>query len=130
MADPNSPYLAYLRQVAENAKWVCSVCEGALLLARAGLLDGHTVATHRRFVDCLRRFPAIKIADDHPRFFVSGNRVTGGGISAGLDESLQLIALLFDRETAAEVQLANQYFPIPPVAGKIPFETPACMVQW
>ena len=46
MSDPASPYLAYLRQVAKDARWVCSVCEGALLLARAGLLDGHKATTH------------------------------------------------------------------------------------
>lgn len=42
MRDPHSAYFAYLRKVAANAKWVCSVCEGALLLARAGLLDATT----------------------------------------------------------------------------------------
>jgi transcriptional regulator GlxA family with amidase domain len=61
MKDPNSPYLQYLRQVAPGAKWVCSVCEGALLLARAGLLDGHAAATHWRFVECLQRFRAITV---------------------------------------------------------------------
>ena len=51
MRDPNGPYFQYLRQVAANAKWVCSVCEGALLLARAGLLDGHAATTHWYFVE-------------------------------------------------------------------------------
>src|SRR5690242_6104159 len=46
MRDPKSPYLQYLRQIAASATWVCSVCEGALLLARAGLLDGHEATTH------------------------------------------------------------------------------------
>ena len=46
MSNSASPYLAYLRQVAKDAKWVCSVCEGALLLARAGLLDGQKATTH------------------------------------------------------------------------------------
>jgi transcriptional regulator GlxA family with amidase domain len=130
MADPASPYLAYLRQVAREAKWVCSVCEGALLLARAGLLDGHEVTTHWAFVDCLHRFPEITVAPGHPRFVVSGNRLTGGGISSGLDEALKLIALLFDEQTATQAQVTTQYFPIPPVAGSIPPNPPACMVQW
>ncbi len=129
MSDPASSYLAYLRQVAVNAKWVCSVCEGALLLARAGLLDGHKATTHWAFVDCLRRFPAIKVARGHPRFVESGNRLTGGGISSGLDEALNLIARLFNDKTATEVQVTTQYFPVPPVGGKIP-RTPACMVHW
>ncbi|RWA69334.1 MAG: DJ-1/PfpI family protein [Mesorhizobium sp.] len=130
MSDPASPYLAYLRQIANDAKWVCSVCEGALLLARAGLLDGHKATTHWAFVDCLRRFPAIEVARGHPRFVESGNRLTGGGISSGLDEALHLISRLFGDQTAVEVQITTQYFPVPPIAGKIPSELPTCMVQW
>jgi len=129
MSDPASPYLAYLRQVAPGAKWVCSVCEGALLLARAGLLDGHKATTHWAFVNCLRSFPAIDVAPDNPRFVVSGNRLTGGGISSGLDESLKLISLLFGDETAASVQTVTQYFPKPPVDGSIPPAEP-CKLQW
>lgn len=130
MSDPASPYIAYLKQVAATATWVCSVCEGALLLARAGLLDGHLVTTHWAFVECLRRFPAIEVAPDNPRFVVSGNRLTGGGISSGLDEALQLITLLFDAQTATSVQVTTQYFPVPPVSGTIPSPPPACPVQW
>jgi len=61
MSDPGSPYLAYLRQVAEDATWVCSVCEGALLLAQAGLLDGHRATTHWAFIACLQRFCEIDV---------------------------------------------------------------------
>lgn len=128
MSDPASPYLAYLRQVAANAQWVCSVCEGALLLARAGLLDGHKATTHWAFVNCLKSFP-IEVVPGHPRFVVSGNRLTGGGISAGLDEALKLITLLFGEEVATSVQATTQYFPAPPVHGSIP---PAgdCPITW
>jgi transcriptional regulator GlxA family with amidase domain len=129
MSDPDSTYLAYLRQVAAGAKWVCSVCEGALLLARAGLLDGHKATTHWAFVDCLKRFPEIEVDTLHKRFVESGNRLTGGGISSGLDEALKLIELLFDRKTAEAVQRSTQYFPKPPVEGSIP-EAPSCPVKW
>src|SRR6516225_8758112 len=61
MSDPKSPYLAYLRHIAAHAKWVCSVCEGALLLAQAGLLEGHGATTHWAFVECLCRFPHIRV---------------------------------------------------------------------
>lgn len=129
MKHPDSPYLEYLRQVAAGAKWVCSVCEGALLLARAGLLDGHKATTHWAFVECLRRFPAIDVDTTHQRFIVSGNRLTGGGISSGLDKSLKLIALLFGDAAATDVQVSTQYFPKPPVMGVIP-PAPACMIDW
>jgi transcriptional regulator GlxA family with amidase domain len=129
MKDANSPYLEYLRQVAAGAQWVCSVCEGALLLARAGLLDGHAATTHWAFVDCLQRFPNITVGTSRQRFVVSGNRLTGGGISSGLDEGLKLISLLFDDETAEYAQVTTQYFPQPPVSGVIP-STPACFIRW
>jgi cyclohexyl-isocyanide hydratase len=130
MKDANSPYLNYLRQVAAGAKWVCSVCEGALLLARAGLLDGHAATTHWAFVKCLQCFPGIKVDTKHRRFVVSGNRLTGGGISSGLDEALKLILLLFGEATAKDVQRTTQYYPKPPVKGKIQSKLQPCPVKW
>jgi transcriptional regulator GlxA family with amidase domain len=140
MQTPDTPYLKYLRQVASGAKWVCSVCEGALLLARAGLLDGHKVTTHWAFINCLKdrqKFPGIDPDDVDTAFrrFVvsekkSGNRLTGGGISSGLDEALQLIVLLYGEETAKNVQSTTQYFPQPPVMGELPWTPPACPVTW
>jgi cyclohexyl-isocyanide hydratase len=133
MRDEYSSYLQYLRQIARNAKWVCSVCEGALLLARAGLLDGHKATTHWAFTACLQSFPDITVDTTHKRFEVScndsGKRLTGGGISAGLDEALKLISLLFGDDAAKDVQVTTQYFPKPPVMGVIP-ETPGCPVKW
>jgi transcriptional regulator GlxA family with amidase domain len=129
MRDPNSPYLQYIKQVAAGAQWVCSVCEGGMLLARAGLLDGHAATTHWAFVKCLQSFPAITVDTTHQRFVVSGNRLTGGGISSGLDEALELILLLFGEDSAKEVQVFTQYFPKPPVMGEIP-PTPDCFIKW
>jgi len=129
MSDPNSPYLAYLRQASADAAWVCSVCEGALLLAQAGLLNGHKATTHWAFIACLQSFCEIDVDTSNPRFVVSGNRLTGGGISSGLDEALQLIMMLFGQAAAENVQVTTQYFPEPPVMGSIP-PTPACPVTW
>ena len=129
MKDPDSPYLQYLRQVASRATWVCSVCEGALLLARAGLLDGHKATTHWAFVNCLKKFPNIDVDTENQRFIVSDNRLTGGGISSGLDEALKLIWLLFDKETAEGVQETTQYLPQPPVKGKLPAPG-KCRMNW
>ena len=60
----------------------------------------------------------------------SGNRLTGGGISAGLDEALKLISLLFGDEAAEDVQVATQYFPKPPVMGADPQKIPKCSIKW
>jgi transcriptional regulator GlxA family with amidase domain len=130
MSDPASPYLAYLKKVAATAKWVCSVCEGALLLARAGLLDGYSATTHWYFIDCLKAFDKIDVDTEHQRYVLSGNRLTGGGISSGLDEALMLIQLLFGTKTALDVQRTTQYFPRPPVSGSIPADIPECPFDW
>jgi cyclohexyl-isocyanide hydratase len=129
LKDRRSDYISYLQQIGTRAKWVCSVCEGALLLARAGLLDGHKATTHWAFTKCLQRFPKVDVVARHPRFVVSGNRLTGGGISSGLDEALKLVALLFGEDTAKSVQETTQYFPRPPVKGRIP-ATPDCPIDW
>jgi cyclohexyl-isocyanide hydratase len=134
MRDEYSSYLQYLRQIARSAIWVCSVCEGAMLLARAGLLDHHGATTHWAFVPCLQSFPDITVDTDQQRFVVSqnefGNRLTGGGISSGLDEALQLISLLFGEEAAKDVQTSTQYFPKPPVMAPTPEFPPSCMIKW
>jgi transcriptional regulator GlxA family with amidase domain len=129
MEDPDSPYFDYLRRAAAGARFVCSVCEGALLLGRSGLLDGYRATTHWMFVECLKKFEAIRVDETNPRFVHDRDRLTGGGISSGLDEALKLIELLTDRATAERVQLTTQYFPDPPVSGTIP-KAPPCRVHW
>jgi cyclohexyl-isocyanide hydratase len=121
IADPDGPYLSFLRTQAENATWVASVCEGALLAAAAGLLDGYEVTTHWAFIPCLMQsYPKVKVAAGYPRCVVDGNRLTGGGISSTLDEALKLIELLTDTGTAQRVQQVTQYYPDPPVSSDIP----------
>lgn len=129
MRDEHHPYFQFLRRASEGTRFVCSVCEGALLLARSGLLDGYKATTHWEFVNCLKRFEAITVDETNPRFVHDRERLTGGGISAGLDEALKLIELLRGRATAQRVQLTTQYFPDPPVSGTIP-SAPPCGVQW
>jgi transcriptional regulator GlxA family with amidase domain len=121
MNDRDRTFLKFLVKQSQNARYVASVCEGALLLAAAGLLDGYTVTTHWAFIPCLlQRFPKVKVADGHPRFHLDRNRLTGGGISSGLDESLELIRLLQGEAAAQGVQQITQYYPDPPVTSEIP----------
>ena len=115
-------------RVLGKDRYVCSVCEGALLLAAAGLLDGYQVTTHWAFIPyLLEHYPRVKIADGHPRFCFDRDRLTGGGVSAGLDEALKLIELLTDTATARYVQQYTQYYPDPPVASQIPNQITAPM---
>jgi len=126
-------FLNFLREQSKGAKFVTSVCEGALLLASAGLLDGYQASTHWAFMTCLRKFKKIKVARGYPRYVVNKNEhtgryvVTGGGISSGLDEALKLVELITDEvlgrgsgiDVAKGVQLTTQYLPKPPFSGKI-----------
>jgi transcriptional regulator GlxA family with amidase domain len=119
--DPMRTFLDFLERQAAVSRYVCSVCEGALLLAAAGLLDGYAATTHWAFIPYLiENYPNVRIADGHPRFQLDRDRLTGGGISSGLDEALKLIALLTGEEAAQGVQQNTQYYPDPPVASMIP----------
>ncbi|MBR0872160.1 DJ-1/PfpI family protein [Bradyrhizobium tropiciagri] len=129
MVGSGRDYLEFFKSQSANAKYVCSVCEGALLLAQAGLLDGYEVTTHWAFIPCLGRFPNIRVAPGTPRFVLDRNRLTGGGISSGIDEALKLVELLTSYENAQEVQRVMQYYPDPPVTSTL---TPAqqCPFSW
>ena len=116
-----SGYLDFIRSQS-SARYICSVCEGGVLLAASGLLDGYLMTTHWAFVPCLAKYPKVKVAEGFPRFVLDRNRLTGGGISAGIDEALKLVELLAGYEAAQSVQRTTQYYPCPPVASEL---TPA-----
>jgi transcriptional regulator GlxA family with amidase domain len=85
---------AWIQRVAARASLTASVCTGAFLLARAGLLDGRRVTTHWEDLDDLRRdFPALHVEAGTP-WIDEGAIVTSAGISAGLDMSLHLVSRL------------------------------------
>jgi len=131
----DSMFLAQLRAWSEHAEYVTSVCEGAMLLAAAGLLDGHRATTHWAFTPCLRKYKKITVIGEEsgsPRFVVDpkdpppgarGVRVTGAGVSAGLDEALELVRRIAGEDIATQVQVSIQYFPDPPVHGTLPVPT-------
>jgi transcriptional regulator GlxA family with amidase domain len=116
----NADYINFLREQAAGAEYVTSVCEGALLLANAGLLDGYEATTHWSVIPCLSAIKGVTVAPGYPRFWVDRNRVTGGGVSSGIDESLKIISLVAGEDIAVQVQVVTQYFPQPPVEGTIP----------
>jgi transcriptional regulator GlxA family with amidase domain len=118
--DPDSPFTAYVKSAGEDAEWVTSVCEGAILLANTGLLNGHDITTHWNFVNCFGKYPEVNVVSGNPRYVKSGNRVTGGGISSGLDEAMFLVELIAGTASAISVQQMMQYYPHPPVQSEIP----------
>ena len=109
--------LAFLRDKASEARYVTSVCTGALVLGAAGLLRGYRAATHWSTLDILLALGAEPVKE---RVVVYCNRVTGGGVTAGIDFGLVIVAELFGEETAKEVQLSIEYDPNPPFDSESP----------
>ena len=113
--------LAFLRRQAEGAKYVTSVCTGSLVLGAAGLLTGYRAATHWTAMEFLKEFGATPT---HTRVCVDRNRVTGGGVTAGIDFALTLVSIMIDRQTAEAIQLRIEYNPAPPFNAGSPDTAP------
>jgi cyclohexyl-isocyanide hydratase len=114
--------LDFLRRQAEGARYITSVCTGSLVLGAAGLLDGYRAATHWSARDYLAPFGATVSTE---RVCVDRNRVTGGGVTAGIDFALTLVSILIDRPTAETIQLGIEYNPAPPFNAGSPETAPA-----
>lgn len=109
--------LAWLRRQGEQALWVTSVCSGSLLLGAAGLLAGYRAASHWNYRQHLPLFGALP---DDARVVQDRNRITGGGVTAGIDFALRVVAEIFGNEAAREAQLLLEYAPEPPFAAGRP----------
>jgi len=103
--------LWFLRRQAEGARYVTSVCTGSLVLGAAGLLQGHRATCHWMWLDWLSSFGAIPEA---ARVVKDRNRITGGGVTAGIDFALIVIAEVWGEEVAKRIQLFLEYDPQPP----------------
>jgi cyclohexyl-isocyanide hydratase len=113
--------LDFLRAQALGAKYITSVCTGSLVLGAAGLLAGYRAATHWSAMDYLARFGAIPT---RTRVCVDRNRITGGGVTAGIDFALMLVSILADQQTAQAIQLRLEYNPAPPFCAGSPDTAP------
>lgn len=103
--------LGWVRRIGEGAAWVTSVCTGSLILGAAGLLRGYRAGCHWGQIEQLRLFGAEPVSE---RTVVDRNRVTGGGVTAGIDFALTLTAMLRGEDHARMVQLSLEYDPQPP----------------
>lgn len=115
MNDPTT--LAWVRHAAGGAAWVTSVCTGALVLGAAGLLRGYRATTHWASHHHLAAFGAIPVKE---RVVFDRNRVTGGGVTAGIDFALALTAAIRGEDHARFVQLSLEYDPHPPLDAGTP----------
>jgi cyclohexyl-isocyanide hydratase len=103
--------LDFIRRQATAARYVTSVCTGALVLGAAGLLKGKRAATHWMSREMLAAFGATPVAE---RVVVDGNVITGGGVTAGIDFALTVAAEAFGPDLAKSIQLGIEYDPHPP----------------
>jgi cyclohexyl-isocyanide hydratase len=103
--------LRFLRDKGRSAGYVTSVCAGALMLGAAGLLEGYKSACHWLMRDQLTAFGAIPVAE---RIVVDRNRISGGGVTAGIDFGFTVAAALCGEDLAKRLQLFLEYQPEPP----------------
>ncbi len=120
MRDPAT--IAFIKDRGERAKWVTSVCTGSLLLGKAGLLRGYRATSHWIGRPLLKEFGAIEVDE---RVVFDRNRITGAGVSAGLDLGLSILKTLRPLEFAQMVQLFGEYAPQPPLDSGTPDHAPA-----
>jgi cyclohexyl-isocyanide hydratase len=114
--------LDFIKTQANTARYITSVCTGALVLGAAGLLTGKRATTHWSAMDFLPAFGAIPT---HARVVRDGNLFTGGGVTAGIDFALTLVAELAGQPAAEAIQLTLEYAPAPPFNAGTPATAPA-----
>jgi transcriptional regulator GlxA family with amidase domain len=110
----NPRIIDYIRRAGHEAELTTSVCTGAFMLERAGLLAGKRATTHWRSLDRLRALGTVDVVES--RWVDEGAVVTSSGVSAGIDMALYLVGRLWGPEIAKRVQKGVEYFPEPPYA--------------
>ena len=115
-------FVSQIARLAAGARYVTSVCTGALLLGAAGLLKGKRATSHWAWLDAL---PAFGATPDRARVVGDGNVITGGGVTAGIDFALTVMADIVGDDHAQSVQLSMEYAPAPPFNSGRPDLAPA-----
>jgi cyclohexyl-isocyanide hydratase len=113
--------IEFVRQQAGTAKYVTSVCTGAFVLGVAGLLKGRRATTHWAYADLL---PLVGATHEKARIVKDGNVITAGGVTAGIDFGLSVVAEIAGEATARRIQLGMEYDPEPPFDSGHPDRAP------
>jgi cyclohexyl-isocyanide hydratase len=122
----DASHLQFLRKQGITAQYITSVCTGALLLAAAGLLNGYKATTHWRSLELLKMF-GVETIDE--RVVADKNRITGGGVTAGIDFALMLAAIVGGADEAMLCQLNMEYAPQPPFDSGSPATASAHIIE-
>jgi cyclohexyl-isocyanide hydratase len=112
----------FVRRQAANARYVTSVCTGAFILGAAGLLKGRRATTHWAYTDLL---PLYGATHERARVVRDGNLITAGGVTAGIDFGLSVVAEIAGEAVARTIQLGIEYDPAPPFDSGHPDRAPA-----
>jgi cyclohexyl-isocyanide hydratase len=118
--------LQFLRRVASRCRLVTSVCTGSLVLGAAGLLAGYRATCHWASIDQLALLGAEPV---QKRVVRDRNRITGAGVTSGIDFALTVVADLMGHEVAQEIQLQMEYDPEPPYQAGSPRTAPVALVE-
>lgn len=118
--------LDFLADRGARAGWITAVCTGSLILGQAGLLDGYRATSHWLGLHLLAEFGATPVSE---RVVTDRNRITGGGVTAGIDMGLEILAKLRDVPYAQMVQLLAEYAPQPPFDAGLPQTAPQPVQQ-
>lgn len=127
LAGQGGPLIDWIRDVHPGTTWTASVCTGALMLGAAGILDGLRATTHWYTHARLADYGAIPVDQ---RVVRDGKVLTAAGVSAGIDMSLTLAALIAGEHFAQAAQLDMEYDPQPPFRSGHPNSAPPDVYQW
>ncbi|KAF1072272.1 MAG: Isonitrile hydratase [Pseudomonas citronellolis] len=122
----DSTTLGFLRRAAEDCRLLTSVCTGSLLLGAAGLLDGYRATCHWASLDQLELLGARPVAQ---RVVRDRDRITGAGVTSGIDFALSVAAELHGSVIAQDIQLQMEYSPRPPYRSGSPLTAPSALVR-
>lgn len=122
----DSQIISFLQQQSATAKYVTSVCTGSMILAAANLLQGYKATCHWAF---RKQLAMLGVEVVNQRIVIDRNRVTGAGVTSGIDFGLTLLSLLCGENTAKITQLMLEYHPEPPFNAGIPETAEAEITQ-
>jgi cyclohexyl-isocyanide hydratase len=122
----DAEYLRQVRRLGSSARYITSVCTGSLVLAAAGLLEGKRATCHWAWRELLAE---TGVQVESARVVRDGNCISGGGVTAGIDFALAVVAEIAGAEVAQSIQLAIEYDPQPPFASGSPESAPPAVLE-
>ncbi len=118
--------LSFLQQKSKTAKYITSVCTGSLILATANLLQGYKATCHWAFREHLEML-GVEVVPE--RIVIDRDRLTGAGVTSGIDFGFTLVSLLWDKDMAKMTQLFLEYDPLPPFNAGTPDKAEQTIVK-